>query len=353
MTSPRIVTVVGARPQFIKAAPVSHALKDAGVKEIMVHTGQHFDTMMSDVFFDELAIPQPAHRLEINSLGHGAMTGRMLEEIEKILLAEKPDWVLVYGDTNSTLAGALAASKLHIPIAHVEAGLRSFNRVMPEEINRVLTDHISTLLFCPTKAGADNLRKEGIVKGVSMVGDVMYDATITATERAKASSYILETLKLSASNYTVATVHRAENTDDFERLTAIIVYLRLLAQDRTVVFPVHPRTAKLIEARDIDMTGIKLCQPLGYLDMTTVLANAALIATDSGGIQKEAYFHRVPCITLRNETEWVETIECGWNKLWKTPSWAPRKEIDEYGKGDSAKRIVRAMMEHTEVARFI
>lgn len=342
-SQPRIVTVVGARPQFIKAAPVSAALAAAGLKEILVHTGQHFDAMMSDVFFEELAIAPPAHNLEINSLGHGAMTGRMLEGIERILLAEKPAMMLIYGDTNSTLAGALAAAKLHIPIAHVEAGLRSFNRRMPEEINRVMADHISTLLFCPTATAVRNLANEGITSGVMAVGDVMYDATIAATARARTASRILDTLGLTAKSYAVATVHRAENTDDPARFAEIMAFLRQQAAGRTMVFPVHPRTAKIIEKLGISTAGLQLCPPMGYLDMAWLLHNAVEVVTDSGGVQKEAYFHRVPCITLRDETEWVETIEAGWNRLWIGPDYPPRRDIADYGNGDSARRIAEAI----------
>ena len=340
MSDGPILTVVGARPQFIKAAPVSAALARAGLREVLVHTGQHFDAQMSDVFFDELGLRPPDHHLQINSLGHGAMTGRMLEALEQVMLEARPAKVLIYGDTNSTLAGALAAAKLNIPLAHVEAGLRSFNRRMPEEVNRVLADHVSTLLFCPTHTAVANLNAEGISQGVHMVGDVMYDATIAAVKRARERSNILDAQGLTQGGYAVATVHRAENTDDPERLTRILAWLEGAARQRRIVMPVHPRTRKLLDARRWAPTGVKLLPPIGYLDMTMLLANAVEVFTDSGGLQKEAYFHRVPCVTLRDETEWVETIEAGWNRLWTRPvRVAARHEIADYGSGDAAEQI--------------
>ncbi len=338
----RVLTIVGARPQFIKAATVSSALKAAGCEEILVHTGQHFDPSMSDVFFEELDIARPAYHLEINGLSHGAMTGRMLEEIERLLISEKPDCVLVYGDTNSTLAGALAAAKLDIPVAHVEAGLRSFNRKMPEEINRVMTDHLSAHLYCPTKTAVQNLAAEGVTTGVHLVGDVMYDVTISMLQRAEARSSVLDRLGLEPGQYDVATIHRAENTDDPERLQRVMAYLQSAARERPIVMPLHPRTAKkLQEARDFP--GITIIEPLGYLDMTLLVSRSAIVLTDSGGLQKEAYFHRVPCVTLRDETEWVETIEAGWNRLWTQESYAPRSEIADYGEGAAAIEVVRLL----------
>ena len=335
----KILTVIGARPQFIKAASVSRALAKAGLEEVLVHTGQHFDPIMSDIFFDELEISKPNYNLEINSLGHGAMTGRMLEKVEAILLAEQPDMVLIYGDTNSTLAGALAASKLNIPVAHVEAGLRSFNRRMPEEVNRVVADHLSTLLFCPTRTAVKNLSDEGILSGVHAVGDVMYDTTLAAAERAEARSQILETLALEPGAYAVCTIHRAENTDDVPRFSRIMDWLEAAAAVRPILMPIHPRTRKLMAARNIASRGIRLIDPLGYLDMARLLRHSAEVFTDSGGIQKEAYFHRVPCVTLRDETEWVETIEAGWNRLWTVGTYEPRRDITEYGTGRSADAI--------------
>ncbi len=338
-----IVTIVGARPQFIKAAPVARALAQAGLRETMVHTGQHFDATMSDVFFTEFDLASPKHHLDVHSLPHGAMTGRMLEQIEQILLAERPDWVLVYGDTNSTLAGALAAAKLHIPVAHVEAGLRSFNRRMPEEVNRVMADHLSTLLFCPTQTAAHNLRAEGVERGVQVVGDVMYDAALEAAARAQSQSSILQSLDLAPKTYAVATIHRAENTDDPTRLNALMDWLSHQGRAAPVIFPVHPRTRKILELRAAPPDGVRLVDPLGYIDMTQLVRNAEAVFTDSGGLQKEAYFHRVPCVTMRDETEWVETIACGWNRLWTVDSYAPRRDISDYGDGDTARRIAEIL----------
>jgi UDP-GlcNAc3NAcA epimerase len=340
MTPLKILTVVGARPQFIKAAAVSRAIrKTDGLLEVMIHTGQHFDSNMSDVFFNELDIPKPKHHLDINGGGHGDMTGRMLMAIEPILLAEKPDWVVVYGDTNSTLAGSLAASKLHIPVAHVEAGLRSFNRRMPEEINRLVTDHLSTLHFCPTATAVANLAAEGIVRGVHHVGDVMYDATLFAIDKAERSSTALLDLGLKPKEYAVATVHRAENTNDSQQLGTVVRFLKERAKQFPVVLPLHPRTRQAASRMGVDMDGLRIVEPIGYLDMAKLLHHAAEVYTDSGGLQKEAYFHRVPCTTLRDETEWIETITHGWNRLWKGPQYVSRAEISEYGGGRAAFEI--------------
>jgi UDP-GlcNAc3NAcA epimerase len=344
-----VFTVIGARPQFIKAAPVSRALAQAGLRETLVHTGQHFDAMMSDVFFEELGIPAPAYNLEVNSLGHGAMTGRMLEKIEAALLETAPDMVMVYGDTNSTIAGALAAAKLHIPVAHVEAGLRSFNRRMPEEVNRVLTDHVSALLLCPTRTAVENLAREGIVEGVHAVGDVMYDTTLDAVARARGRSRILDRLALTPKSYAVATLHRAENTDDPQRFEKVLAFLEARARQTPIVMPTHPRTRKLMTATGRAPAGVTLIDPLGYLDMAWLLHNAAAAYTDSGGLQKEAYFHRVPCVTLRDETEWVETVEAGWNRLWtqaERQDDAPRRDIADYGTGQASLRIAELLRAH-------
>ena len=339
-----ILTIVGARPQFIKAAPVSAALARAGLREILVHTGQHFDANMSDQFFDELGLPPPAHQLGIHGLNHGAMTGRMLEAVETVIVEEGPDQVLVYGDTNSTLAGALAAAKLHVPVAHVEAGLRSFNRRMPEEVNRVLTDHISALLFCPTATAVANLCAEGITAGIHQVGDVMYDSALLAVARAgEAASELLARHGLVPGGYAVATVHRAENTDDPERFARVLTWLEDAARERPVVMPVHPRTRARIDGTPWRPAQVMLLPPLGYLEMATLVHHAAVVFTDSGGLQKEAYFHRVPCVTLRDETEWVETIEAGWNRLWTAPSYRPRHEIADYGAGQAARRIAEVL----------
>lgn len=336
-----VLTIVGARPQFIKAAPVSRAQRDAGIREVLLHTGQHFDDAMSAQFFRELDIPAPNHQLDIHSLSHGAMTGRMLEAIEQVLLKEKPSLVMVYGDTNSTLAGALAAAKLQIPVAHVEAGLRSFNRAMPEEINRVLVDHVSGLLFCPTHTAIAHLKTEGIIKGVSHVGDVMLDATLNATKRAEKESKILETLLLAPKRYSVCTLHRAENTDDAKRFAELIDWLDSQAKETPMVLPLHPRTQQVMKVQGIMPKHIRIVAPLGYLDMAWLLHHAQCLYTDSGGLQKEAYFHQVPCVTLREETEWVETVEAGWNRLWRTADYKPRKDIAEYGAGDASTKIAQ------------
>jgi UDP-GlcNAc3NAcA epimerase len=346
----KLVTIIGARPQFIKAATVSRAVAARGdVREIIVHTGQHYDVNMSDIFFEELAIPRPDHHLGIGGGTHGAMTGRQLEAIERVLLDEKPDMVLVYGDTNSTLAGALAAVKLHIPVAHVEAGLRSFNRRMPEEINRILTDHASDLLFAPTTTAMRNLATEGIpVERTHLVGDVMYDASLFYRDRARKPGWF-DTLSVEPGTFVLATVHRAENTDDPERLTGI---LRGLAEaDRPVILPLHPRTRQRIDALDLAaLPGLHLVPPVGYLEMVWLERNCAIVATDSGGVQKEAYFHGKPCVTLRDETEWVELVEAGVNvlvgadadRISRAISTAKslKTELELYGFGDSAELIL-------------
>lgn len=317
--SKKIVTIVGARPQFIKAAAVSReVLKHPGrLEEVMVHTGQHYDPNMSQVFFDELEIPAPRYNLEVSGGSHGAMTGRMLEGIERILLDEKPDWVLIYGDTNSTLAGALAAAKLHIPVAHVEAGLRSFNMCMPEEINRILADRMSSLLLCPTDVAVANLAREGVTRGVHNVGDVMYDVALYYRERARVGSSILQALGLKEKAFALATCHRAENTDDPVRLEGIVSALAQIASDMPVVLPLHPRTRKLLQQFGLErhLAVLTVVEPLPFLDMVALEQAARVILTDSGGVQKEAFFYRVPCITMRDETEWVETVESGWNRL--------------------------------------
>jgi UDP-GlcNAc3NAcA epimerase len=326
----KILTVVGARPQFIKAAAVSRVIRSEFVGrlfEVIVHTGQHYDETMSKVFFEELDIPQPDYNLEISGGHHGEMTGRMLEAIEKVLLKERPRWVLIYGDTNSTLAGALAAVKLHIPVAHVEAGLRSFNMCMPEEVNRILADRISTLLFCPTDAAVRNLKVEGISNGVHNVGDVMYDASLFYRNRAREKSDILNRLGLEEGKFALATCHRAENTDNPNRLREICFGLSDLASTLPLIFPVHPRTRKMIDENDLQGTlaQAKIIDPVPFLDMVALEQAARVILTDSGGVQKEAFFYRVPCVTMRDETEWVETTESGWNRL----SGAGREQIRE------------------------
>jgi UDP-GlcNAc3NAcA epimerase len=339
----RIVTVVGARPQFVKAFPLSRAFAAASdFDEVMIHTGQHFDTNMSQIFFSELGIPKPKHHFDIHGGTHGAMTGKMLEAIEHVLIAERPDAVVVFGDTDSTLAGALAAAKLYIPLVHVEAGLRSFNRQMPEEINRIVADHVSRVLIAPTSVAVTNLAREGITAGVHKTGDLMYDATLLARDLAARHSTIVRDLGLASQRYAVATVHRAQNTDDPQALAQIVDYLATDARRRTVVFPLHPRTRKAAQAAKVDLRrpGLAVIDPVGYLDMVQLLSGAASVFTDSGGMQKEAYFHRVPCVTLRGETEWVETVEAGWNRLWTGAAYRPRRDIAEYGDGNTAAAIL-------------
>jgi UDP-GlcNAc3NAcA epimerase len=342
----KVLTVVGARPQFVKAAAVSRALAvHGGFREAIVHTGQHFDPGMSDIFFDELEIPKPAHALAVNGGGHGDMTGRMMIALEAVARTERPDWMLIYGDTNSTLAGALVAAKLHIPIAHVEAGLRSFNRRMPEEINRVVADHVSDLLLCPTATAVANLRDEGITRGVHAVGDVMFDATLFAIGKSRTASRILDSIGVSPGSYDLATIHRAESTDDPSRLAEIVDWLKERAKLRPLVLPIHPRTRGALARIDLSLEGILVIDPVGYLDMARLLADCVEVYTDSGGVQKEAYFHRKLCTTLRDETEWVETIEAGWNRLWRRERVAPLREIDDYGTGRAAHRIAEILAE--------
>lgn len=316
-----------------------------GVSETLVHTGQHFDHAMSEIFFEELGLAAPRVNLGIHGGGHGEMTGRMLAALERIIIEERPDLVLVPGDTTSTLAGALAAAKLHVPVAHLEAGLRSYNRHMPEEINRVLTDHVSTLLLCPTATAVDNLDREGIVRGVHDIGDVMYDATLFAAAAARRSR-VLDRLGIAGRRYAVATVHRAESTENPETLEEILAFLRERARKSVVLLPIHPRTRERIEAWHLGLAGIMTCDPVGYLDMHRLLQSAVAVFTDSGGLQKEAYFHRVPCVTLRGETEWVETVEAGWNRLWKGPDYAARGDIDAYGDGRAAEKAVALIVDH-------
>lgn len=344
-----VMTVLGARPQFIKAAPLCFALRDAGVRESLVHTGQHYDDRMSEIFFRELGIPEPAVNLGIGSGGHGQQTGAMLAAIETLLLERKPDLLLVYGDTNSTLAGALAAAKLGVPIAHVEAGLRSFNRTMPEETNRVLTDHCADLLFCPTQTAVANLATENLRNGVHLVGDTMYDALLRFAPAARKKSRVLDDLGLSGQNFVLATLHRPYNVDEPDVLSEIFAAFARIG--RPVVFPVHPRTLARIRTFGLAAPGnVRTVEPLGYLDMLAVLHAAALVMTDSGGVQKEACFAGTPCVTLRPETEWVETVESGWNRLaWgraddivaaaEAQSRPPAHPLRTYGDGHAAEKI--------------
>jgi len=355
------MTVVGARPQFIKAAALTRAIVEAGrIQQVLVHTGQHHDDAMSAVFFDELDIPPADHELGIAGGSHAEMTGRMLVGIERVLLQEKPDALLVFGDTNSTLAGALAAAKLNVPVAHVEAGLRSFNRQMPEETNRIVTDRLSSWLFCPTEAAVENLRREGMGASAQLVGDVMFDAALHYADRAGQHSKILERLSVTSGNFVLATCHRAESTDTADALTAIVDALSRISRDHTVVFPVHPRTRKALAAHGLtDRLGaVRTIDPVSFLDMVALERHARVILTDSGGVQKEAFFYGVPCVTMREETEWVETVALGRNHLAGRSSERIRAAFDKalqqpvdrnvprpYGSGDAAKRIEACLAE--------
>lgn len=321
----KIATIVGARPQFIKASPVSRAIEESNsrkgtreLEEVLIHTGQHYDYEMSDVFFEFLGLKSPKHNLGVGSGSHGEQLGRMIERLEIVLDTEAPDMVLVYGDTNSTLAGAIVADRLHIPVVHVEAGLRSFNRRMPEESNRVLTDHLSSLLFAPTQTAVDNLRREGVTSGVHLVGDVMFEAALSHGEVAEEKSTILRRLAVTPKNFSLLTIHRAENTDDQGRMLRILDAVLEISRAECVVWPIHPRARQRLAAkslRELTEGEIKLIDPVPYLDMLLLEKSANVILTDSGGVQKEAMWFRVPCVTLRDETEWVETVASGWNRI--------------------------------------
>jgi len=354
----KIVTIIGARPQFIKAATVSREIAlHPDIQEVIVHTGQHFDANMSDVFFEEMQIPRPQYHLNINSISHGAMTGRMLEKIEEVLLIENPDFVLVYGDTNSTLAGALAAKKLHIKVVHVEAGLRSFNMTMPEEINRILTDRISDILCCPTDNAVENLTMEGFDRftcKIAKTGDVMQDAALFYSDLSAQKSKIIGEMGLYGKAFILCTIHRAENTDNPGRLTAIIEAINEISLQMPIVLPLHPRTRKIIASTQASLN-INTIEPVGYFDMLELIKNAKLIMTDSGGLQKEAYFFSKPCITLRDETEWVELVDGGYNlivgadtkKIVKSVNDTTARSYDFsknlYGNGRSAVAIVEIL----------
>lgn len=349
----KVVSVIGARPQFVKAALLSAELARRGIEEVLVHTGQHYDQNMSDVFFEELHIPQPRHNLGVGGGGHGEQTGEMLRRLEPVIENERPDWVLVYGDTNSTLAGALVAAKLHIPVAHVEAGLRSFNKAMPEEINRIVADHVGDLLLVPNKSAADQLASEGITRGVRVVGDIMVDLAQRVCAELPGVPPILERLQLHAGAYAVATIHRAANTDDAPTFARIIEGLRHV--DLPVVFPVHPRTRAIAAANGVgERDNIVPIDPLPYREMVALLSRAAYAFTDSGGLQKEAFVLKVPCVTLREETEWLDTLEDGWNVLAGSDpakivsaSRRPRPSVQStpYGDGHTARHIVDALVE--------
>jgi len=366
----KLITIVGARPQFIKAAAVMRATqefnkKEKRIREILVHTGQHYDYLMDKVFFEELDLPKPDYHLGVGSGSHARQTGMMLERIEAVLQKEKPHVVMVYGDTNSTLAGALATAKLNIPVAHVEAGLRSYNRNMPEEMNRLLTDHLSSLLFCPTDQSIRNLLKEGIKDRegavVKKVGDVMYDSILYYSRLAEKRSTILQEIGIFAHNYYLATLHRAENTDNPKRLRSILKALNEIGRNTPIVLPLHPRTKKMIETYHLfpKFKNIKLIEPVSYLNMLKLEKNATAILTDSGGVQKEAYWLKVPCFTLREETEWVETIKSGWNVLVGTGVERIVKEVNHterrrrypkgkgvFGDGEASQKIVQILIRH-------
>lgn len=364
----KIVTIVGARPQFIKAAVVSRAIeqhnlnRSTNIQEIIIHTGQHYDKNMSEVFFEQMQIPHPRYNLGISGISHGVMTGQMLEQIEAVLLTEKPDVVLVYGDTNSTLAGALAAVKLHLPIAHVEAGLRSFNMKMPEEINRILTDRISNWLFCPSNKAVENLHKEEKNQSQSIhihnVGDVMYDAALFYQKKSHPSNLVKCLIDNLQNKFYLATVHRAENTDDVDRLTAIMNALDRIGEQIPVVLPLHPRTKKILADRSF--ANIQILEPVSYFDMIQLLTHCYGVLTDSGGLQKEAYFFAKPCLTLRDQTEWVELVDCGFNhlvgadfnKIIAGAEWLQSQSCNFtgtsdnlYGQGNAGKLIVKLLMD--------
>jgi len=373
----KIITIVGARPQFIKAAAVNRAIQTFSkrkdrIQEILVHTGQHYDYLMDKVFFEELKLPKPDYHLGVGSGSHAKQTGIMLERIEMVLKKEKPEMVIVYGDTNSTLAGALAAAKLNIPVAHVEAGLRSYNRNMPEEINRLLTDHLSAFLFCPTDQAVRNLLKEGIkeerTRIVKNVGDVMYDSILYYSKLAEKKSTILKDLNLLATydsrltSYYLATLHRAENTDNPKKLKSILRALNEIGKNTPIILPLHPRTKKMMKVYHLfsGFKNIKFIEPVSYLDMLKLEKNAKAILTDSGGIQKEAYWLKVPCFTLREETEWVETVKSGWNVLVGTRMKRIVKEVSHtearrryqkggkiFGDGKASQKIVRILIRHS------
>lgn len=344
----KIATIVGARPQFIKASTISRNIKnDVDLEEFIINTDQHYDPEMSADFFSQLQIPDCKYHLNINQCSHGQMTGNMLIEIEKILIYENPKMVIVYGDTNSTLAGALAAAKLHIPIAHVEAGLRSFNKRMPEEINRILTDHMSSLLLCPTRESVYNLHNENLVNNVFNVGDVMKDAVLHAKKIICNDAKYLPVLNYEH-EFAFFTLHRAESTDNIDIFDRILSYVEEFAFNNNlhIVFPVHPRTRSVLEKYNRKYSDkIIMVPPINYFEAQAYISKAKYVLTDSGGIQKEAYFHQVPCITLRNETEWVETIEAGWNRLWSEHHYKDRHEIDDYGAGDAAINCINKIKE--------
>jgi UDP-GlcNAc3NAcA epimerase len=346
-----VLSVVGARPQFIKAAVLSEELARRGIPEVLVHTGQHYDASMSDVFFEELPIPKPSYELGVGSANHGAQTGLMMERLEPVVIAENPDWLVVYGDTNSTLAAALVGAKLHVPVAHVEAGLRSFNRSMPEEINRIVADHVATLLLVPNQRAARQLGCEGIKDGVAVVGDLMVDLAERIAMELPERPKILERFRLQPYDYGVATIHRASNTDDSATFAKIVDGLR--RAELPIIFPVHPRTREALRTLGKCAENVLLCEPLPYSETIALVARSAVVFTDSGGVQKEAFVLRVPCVTLREETEWTETLENGWNVLAGSDperiAAGARRPVPPfrsrpYGDGDAASAIVDALL---------
>ncbi len=360
----KMLTVLGARPQFVKAAVISREIGlgtnhgNKKIKEVIVHTGQHYDDNMSNIFFREMRIPEADYNLGIHDGSHGAMTGRMLEELETVMVKEKPDIVLVYGDTNSTLAGALAAVKLHIPVTHVEAGLRSFNMRMPEEINRILTDRISSLLFCPTEIAVNNLLGEGNRGIIENVGDVMHDAVRFYKGIAKPGEAVKNAMAGTNDNFYLATVHREENTDNYDRLSNIVGAFKAISKTTPIIFPIHPRTRKAITTNGLNLNGVLVIDPVGYFDMLTLLDKCKAVFTDSGGLQKEAYFFKKPCVTLRDQTEWVELIQNGFNTLTGAeqnaiidaeramPDKVSGGRTDLYGHGDAGARIIKTLVNY-------
>ncbi len=359
----KIATIIGARPQFIKASVVSRKIKEIEtIEEIIIHTGQHFDSEMSEIFFKELDIPEPKYNLGINNLIHGAMTGRMIEEIEKILISESPDWVIVYGNTNSTLAAAIASKKLQIKLAHVEAGLRSFNMKMPEEINRILTDRISDLLLCPTEKAIENLHLEGFANFESNIvntGDVMFDSVKFYTQLANRKSNLLEEVNLDEP-FVLCAIHREENTTNKKRLSEIIEALEVIDNEIKVICPIHPRTKSLLH-RTTELSTISFIKPVGYIEMQALLSKCNFVLTDSGGLQKEAFFHNKKCFILRDETEWTELVECGANEIVGASKERIIKAIKSferaaqpsvifekfYGDGDAAKKVMESIINFT------
>ena len=338
----KILSIVGARPQFIKAAAFRKYCEEHKISETLIHTGQHYDPIMSTQLFDELGVRAPDIKLQVTDRSHAGMTGELMKKIEDSILECKPDIVNVYGDTNSTLAGALAAAKLNVPIMHVEAGLRSFNRNMPEEINRVLVDHVSKYLFCPTKAAVSNLKLEGISDGVYHVGDIMFDCTLMFGEK---FSFPEEKILQSDKPLALMTVHRADTTSDPERLNSVLNYCANFSDDYQIIFPIHPNTKNVVNKFSIDLSNFCIVDPLSYLEIQAVLSRSKLLLTDSGGMQKEAYFHSVDCITLRDETEWVETIDAGWNMLWTQNVRQPKASIAEYGTGNTCANMIKEIQE--------